>query len=559
MALNSKSNHASSGSAGGKNPRGGRKPEVAVPSLGPWGMVRWAWTQLTSMRTALFLLLLLAVATVPGSLFPQRPVNPTEVTAYLENKPVLGEWLDTFQLFDVFSSVWFSAIYLLLFISLIGCVFPRAKKHYKTLRTPPPRTPARLSRLPENGSFELADDPAARSDGEVLDRSAALLRKRGYRVEKRPGGTTPSVAAERGYVREIGNLVFHFSLIGVLASVAIGGVYGYTGQRIVVEGESFVNTLVSYDSFNPGTGFKEGSLSPFSVALDDFDVTYDRESTTHFGQPIDFHAQVTTSEPGQKPRKQDLRVNHPLRIGGTAVYLVANGYAPDIVVHDGNGKVAYSGPVVAVPQDEVFTSLLVLKVPDAAPDQLGFVGLFLPTAGITAEGVGVSLDPSPTEPQLQLNSYYGDLGLDSGDPQNVFVLDTDDLNELNSRKLDAGGLVVNAGQTVELPQDKGTITFKGIKRYAALDVHHDPGKLPVGIFAALALMGLAVSLFTPRRRAWIKVHPAAGESGGSGEKSGRIIEYGVLARGEDPRVRQEAREIRTLLEREFTGTDRTEV
>ena len=61
--------------------------EATLPSLGPLGMLRWAWTQLTSMRTALFLLLLLAVAAVPGSLFPQRPANPAVVTQYLKDHP----------------------------------------------------------------------------------------------------------------------------------------------------------------------------------------------------------------------------------------------------------------------------------------------------------------------------------------------------------------------------------------------------------------------------------------------------------------------------------------
>ncbi len=104
-------------------------------------MLRWAWTQLTSMRTALFLLLLLAVAAVPGSLFPQRSVNPEQVTTYLANKPVLGQWLDRFQLFDVYSSVWFSAIYLLLFISLIGASCPGSRS---TPRRCEPRRHGRL-------------------------------------------------------------------------------------------------------------------------------------------------------------------------------------------------------------------------------------------------------------------------------------------------------------------------------------------------------------------------------------------------------------------------------
>ncbi|WP_344883478.1 cytochrome c biogenesis protein ResB [Zhihengliuella alba] len=526
-----------------------------MPALGFKGTVRWVWTQLTSMRTALFLLMLLAVAAVPGSLFPQRDANPEAVATYIENDPTAGEWLDRFQLFDVYSSVWFSAIYLLLFISLVGCILPRAKKHWQAMRTPPPRTPARLGRLPEHGTLELdAVETGDGSDGgrsdAIMRGAAALLKKRGYRVQERPAAENrgvASVGAERGYVREVGNLVFHISLVGILASVAIGGAYGYSGQRILVEGESFVNTLVSYDSFSPGTAFEPTDLEPFSVTLDQFDVTYDRETSSSFGQQIGFDAAVTTQEPGGERRQEQLRVNHPLRIGGSSVYLVGNGYAPEVTVRDGQGDIAFQGPVPSVPQDSVFTSLMVLKVPDAEPEQLGFVGLFLPTAG-EVNGVGVSLDPAPALPQLQLNSYYGDLGLDEGTPQNVYVLETDTLTELNSRNLDAGGLVINPGETAELPDGKGSITFTGLKRYVGLDIHHDPGKTPVLIFAVLALSGLAVSLFTPRRRVWVKVRDDA-EAGAPGPLT---MEYGLLARGEDPRLEHEAAELRALFQKQWS-------
>ncbi len=70
------------------------KSEAALPALGVKGMLRWSWTQLTSMRTALFLLLLLAVGAVPGSLFPQRPANPSVVTQYIKDNPSYGELLD---------------------------------------------------------------------------------------------------------------------------------------------------------------------------------------------------------------------------------------------------------------------------------------------------------------------------------------------------------------------------------------------------------------------------------------------------------------------------------
>ncbi|MFJ6279906.1 MULTISPECIES: cytochrome c biogenesis protein ResB [Arthrobacter] len=527
-----------------------RSGDIALPALGFLGTLRWVWTQLTSMRTALFLLLLLAVAAVPGSLFPQRPANPAVVTQYIRDNPETGPVLDWFQLFDVYSSVWFSAIYLLLFISLIGCVVPRAIAHGRAWRSRPPRTPRRLTRMPVHGAFILPAGPDGQPGGQeggrpasagaaVVD-AASVLKKRGYRVDVRDeSGTQPSVGAERGFLKELGNLVFHVSLIGVLISVAVGGLFGYRGQKILVEGETFVNTLVGYDSFTPGTNFSEDNLDPYSITLEKFDVQFDRQ-LTHYGQPIDFTATMTTrSAPGEEPERQILKVNEPLTIGGTSVYLVGNGYAPVVTVTDGEGNIAHQGPVVSIPQDGLFTSLMVLKVPDAQPDQLGFVGFFLPTAAIDENGVSFSRDPDPFLPQLNLNSYYGDLGLDDGEPQNVYVLDTDTLTELNSRNSEAGGIVLDAGETVELPDGKGSITFDGLRRYAALDITHDPAELGALLFSSLALAGLSASLFIGRRRIWVR----AGTT-----DDGRIsVEYGLLARGEDHRLAGEGAAVEKLL------------
>lgn len=517
------------------------RPDVDLPALGFTGTLRFMWTQLTSMRTALMLLLLLAVAAVPGSLFPQRPAGPEIVQDYLDQNPVLGEWLDRFQMFDVYSSVWFSAIYLLLFVSLIGCVLPRAVKHAKVLRSAPPRTPRRLSRLPEHGTVLLEPDGPA--PAEAVDQAAAYLRRRGYRVEVREesdGGA--SVGAERGYVREVGNILFHLSLIGVLAFMAVGSLLSYSGQKILVEGQGFANTLVAYDSFTPGSAFSEDRLVPFSMSLKSFEAVFDRESLTHYGQPLDFTAvmEVRDGTDGE-PQEQVLKVNHPLDIHNTRVYLVGNGYAPEITVRDGNGDVAFQGPVVAQVQDNVYTSLLVIKAPDAQPDQLGFVGFFLPTAYTGEDGVAVSIDPELFEPELNLNSYYGDLGLDEGTPQNVYVLDTDGLAELNSRSLEAGGITLTPGESYELPEGKGTISFDGVKRYVGLDIHYDPGKWGVGFFSILALVALIVSLFVRRRRAWVRGTP--------GPDGSTMVEYGLLARGEDFGLREENLALRRQFER----------
>jgi cytochrome c biogenesis protein len=526
--------------AGGKKAVAAAKTEAVLPALGPLGMLRWAWTQLTSMRTALFLLLLLAVAAVPGSLFPQRPANPSVVTQYIKDHPDYGKILDSLQLYDVYSSAWFSAIYILLFISLIGCVVPRAIAHYKAMRSQPPRTPARLSRLPEYGTLVIPADAGVPASNAISD-AATLLKKRGYRVDVRDrDGARPSVGAERGFLKEVGNLVFHTSLIGVLVSVAIGGLFGYSGQRILVEGDTFVNTLVGYDQFTPGTNFQSSQLQPYSVQLDKFQVTFDRESRGKFGQPIDFTADVTTKESPDAPAKKEvLKVNEPVSLGGTSMYLTGNGYAPVVTIRDGAGNISLQGPVVAKLQGDNYYSSVVIKVPDAKPEQLAFAGFFLPTAFITEEGVSFSGDPELMNPQLTLNSYYGDLGLDHGVPQNVFELDVKELSPLNSRDLDAKGIVLAPGMTHTLPDGKGSISFDGVKRYIGVDIHHNPGQLYALIFALLAVAGLVTSLYVNRRRVWVRT--------GTHSDGRTMVEYGLLARGEDHRLAGEAAAIRKLL------------
>ena len=255
------------------------RDDVALPALGARGMLRWAWTQLTSMRTALLLLLLLAVAAVPGSLVPQRRAGPEIVDQWIEDNPVWGPVLDKAQFFDVYSSAWFSAVYLLLFISLVGCVLPRALKHARALRQPPARTPRNLGRLPESGVVVLEEGGPAPE--EAVRQAQRWLTKKRYRVQFRPEEGGASVGAERGYLREIGNILFHLSLIGVLVFMAYGSMTKYTGQKIIVEGEGFANNLVSYDSFTPGMYFDPEDLQPFSLTLESFEAEFERQSLTH--------------------------------------------------------------------------------------------------------------------------------------------------------------------------------------------------------------------------------------------------------------------------------------
>ncbi|MDQ1583428.1 MAG: cytochrome c biosis protein, partial [Microbacteriaceae bacterium] len=370
-----------------------RDNELNQPKLGPIGWVRWFWRQLTSMRTALFLLMLLAVAAVPGSLVPQRSSDPNGVTQYFQANPQLAPFLDKLQAFDVYTSVWFSAIYLLLFASLIGCIIPRTKHHFQAMRQKPPKTPVRLNRLAGFTTRDVGEaDAGSTSVAAVIESARSVLRRAGYRVTVYEDRNSTSVSAERGYLRETGNLVFHVALLGILVTVGIGGGFGYVGQKIVVVGQSFVNNLASYNSFSPGRFFNDGTLSPFSIRVDDLAVKYETQNKNALGLPLDYTTYVTTTQPGSAPTKNTIKVNAPLEIAGTQVYLLGNGYAPTVTVRDPKGKIVFQDSVPFLPQDANLTSLGVIKVPDGLSKQLGMIGFFYPTKGSsqTAQGAFAS-------------------------------------------------------------------------------------------------------------------------------------------------------------------------
>jgi cytochrome c biogenesis protein len=505
------------------------EPPGPPPPMRPVELGRWVWRQLTSMRTALALLFLLAIASVPGSLVPQEGVDPVRVAQFKAAHPGLAPWYERLSLFHVFSAPWFAAIYLLLFISLVGCVVPRSRLHWAAMRARPPGAPRNLVRLPAHTSWSTDVDRT-----ELLDSAVRELRRRHYRVDR----VGDAVSAERGFLRETGNLLFHAALIGLLVAVAIGNLFGYKGSVLVVEGEGFANSVSVYDSFAHGARFAESHMPPFTINLKKLTVRYQRTGDQR-GAPRDFQGQLTyTTAPGAKPRSYDLEVNHPLVIAGTKVFLIGNGYAPVFTVRDSTGKDVFSGPVPFLPQDANNTSIGVVKASGARPKQLGFEGLFLPTAAIDPKLGPISTYPALLIPRAVLNAYVGDLGIDSGVPQSVYRLDTKGMTQVKDAAGKPLAKVLAPGDRLDLPGGQGSIRFDGVRRFATLQVAHDPGKGPALISALLALAGLMLSLFVRRRRVWVRLTPGSG--------GGTLVEIAALERTEGEDRDRLADEVTTL-------------
>ncbi len=477
--------------------------EIQLPELNSVGLLRYAWRQLTSMRTALILLMFLGVVAIPGSLIPQRTQNPMAVSAHFKAFPDLSKWMDRFFLFDVYGSPWFSAIYILLFISLIGCVLPRTIEHFHAARALPPATPKNLNRMEFYSTWPV--------QGNELEIARVWFKSKHFRVLEKDG----SISAEKGFLRETGNLFFHLALILILLGISFSSLFGMRGEAILNVGERFVNTPTSYDSLTFGKLFKDGKLINFTIKIDKFDAKYNIVTNA----PEDYTLNVTLSRGDlSTTEKHVIKVNSPLTIGNTKIYLQANGFSPIVTVRDSKGNVALQGPIPFLPQDGNLRSIGAIKVPDADP-QVGFVGSFVPTYARSSGNGAVSVFPQALDPRLLLSAWSGDLGLDSGIPQSVYRIDTSSMRQIGLKSL-------KPGETFTYPG--GSTTFDGYVQWVNLSVVDDPGKNFALLGAIVAILGLLASLFTRRRRIWIRV--------------GEGVEVAGLAKNGAPGLEQELAE-----------------
>lgn len=499
------------------------------------------------MRTALVLLFLLALAALPGALLPQHPLNEAKVIAYRQQYPTLGPLLDRLGLFDIFASPWFAAIYLLLFVSLIGCLTPRCIDYAHACRARPVATPRNLARLPHHACAALDATP-----DEILGTVTGRLR--GWRIEARDatGPDIFTVSAEKGYLREAGNLVFHLSLLGLLFALAVGKLFGYEGQVIVMaDGTQFCNSaILNYDSFTAGTWVDGTALTPFCVKVDNFAANY-----LPNGQPEHYQADIGYQEGADLAARANgpwqpyrLAVNSPLRLSGDRVYLLGYGYAPRFTVTFPDGTTR-SQAIQWKPADP--TTMLsqgATKFDHSGPldeatrrrHQIAVTGLFAPTS---SGGPRVtSVYPALTNPEVAIDIYQGDLGLDDGRSQSIFEIDQRQVRSGALNRVARTNLAL--GRQVRL-EDGTTVRFDGVKRWIDIQISHDPAQWAVLMFSVLILLGLTLSLSIKRRRFWARLRPVPVPDLAHSRHT--VLEIGGLARTDQAGYGEEFDRIRSDL------------
>ncbi|NMM92266.1 cytochrome C biogenesis protein ResB [Rhodococcus sp. SRB_17] len=506
---------------------------------------RNAWRALTSMRTALVLLFLLALAAIPGALLPQRSLNEGKVENYIASRPTLGPLMDKLELFDVFGSFWFTAVYVLLFVSLVGCIVPRCVEYAKAMRAQPVAAPRNLGRLPHHhvGTVDEAPDVVAERFRKQL-RSWRVVQRVGGDRATHPGEIT--LSAERGFLREAGNLVFHLSLVALLISIAVGKLYYYEGNRILIAtgNESFCTVSpAAFDGLRVGLERDGTGITPLCVRVNDFTADYlETGQAEMFTSNISYQAGDDLSS--NTWQEAQLKVNNPLRVAGDRVYLQGHGYAPAFTVTFPNGETRTETLQWSPDDATTFLSSGAMRFdppggmyPDAderRQNQIAIEGLFAPTALFHGNLLSSSF-PAMNDPAVAIDIYKGDTGLDTGLPQNLFSLNKELINQGRLVRQERVNLFPGESKTLS---DGTQVRFDGAVDFVNLQVSHDPAQQWVLVSSIAMMAGLLVSLVIKRRRIWVRIYPAtsaredsdtAAATLSEGERRS-VVELGGLAR-----------------------------
>jgi cytochrome c biogenesis protein len=481
-----------------------RTPRASTPSPTLQQSLALVWRTLRSMRTALILLMLLALAAVGGSLLPQIPNSPERVSSYLVDHPFLGELFYRAGLFDVFGSWWFVLITVLLFTSLVACLLPRSRQMLRAIGQRPIQ--AREIDAFRHYQERLVAAPPDRA----IASSRRVLRRRFFRVARADG--QPALAAEKGMLREVGSLLFHWAFLLLVVGVIVGKGTGYTGRAVVVEGQTWIDAAANYDGQIRAGRFFSDRFSGAGVHLVDFEDSF-RQS----GVPMDFtsHVQLLDRD-GNVVRDEDIRVNHPALFAGLRIFQYGFGWAAVVNV-DRAGTTIASGPVV-LGQDTAPEGVSQLAMP-----WRGFVKL--PTL---RPQLAVRLELWPDSRAFIASVANGTPQpmIEEHDPFMRFTVWRGALNDPSRSSLDTslmrrvGNGVIGEGQKVDLERGcvvggsgtdacaggppRLTMSFPGVRQYSVLQVSRDVGVPLVFAAAILILVGLLPALYTSRRKVWVR-------------------------------------------------------
>jgi cytochrome c biogenesis protein len=278
-----------------------------LPTNDEKGFFSSLWDSFSSLRLTIALLIILAVASIFGTVIPQN-ASPEE---YLQvYKLSTYKILKILGFLDMYHTGWFVFLLALLSFNLVACSLKRFRITWKFFSHPQERLEgSQWKAVPFSRSLLQKGLPA---DG------LPQYRETLSRVFQSPKVLEDSQAcylfAEKGKFSRLGVYFIHLSVLVILAGSLIGYYFGFRGNVNLVEGEVADRVILR--------GERQVQPLGFSVRLDQFGVSF-----YPTGAPKEFKSTVTILEGARQVLTEPIRVNHPLTYKGISFYQSSYGGA----------------------------------------------------------------------------------------------------------------------------------------------------------------------------------------------------------------------------------------
>jgi cytochrome c biogenesis protein len=432
-----------------------------------------AWATLTNVRFAVLLILIIAVAGVVGSLVRQFPAavlhDPTgyarevsDMHVRWDGISILGvrigpAMVDTFErlgFFRIFSAWWFVLVLVVLVVAIVCCTLDRTPRLLRQVQ------PGRVDQPLPFFDPRLTDRAVLGGATLSADQVSGALRRRHYRVQRRaqdPDFAVTWVQGDRNQYSKLATLLTHLGLILFLAGGAVTVGLGFETVVFVGEGQTAPVQPV-------------GTPHNLLVKVNSFRMPLHADGT-----PADFVTDLSVFQDGEEVARKEIRVNDPLEVQGYVFHQNTFGPAVDLTIHDPDGGLVWTGPLLLDGQVAGFPSGF-MTIPGSD------VGL-LAVLTKTADGVGALVLQGLGLPNVEDDGAGGQV-----DGTDLFRV------------------VVGLGGTVDPSAAGGyAVTWDRAGAWTGMVIKNDPGAPVIWIAFVALITGLCLTFYFPRRRAWVRI------------------------------------------------------
>jgi cytochrome c biogenesis protein len=268
------------------------------------------WRFFSSVKLTFFLLIILAIASILGTIIPQRGQGAMEFARNIS--PEMFRFLSSLNLFDMYHSLWFRLIVLCLTLNLIICSinrFPTAWKRFRLLPRPDRDKP--FENLPPQQEFSLQGGNTKQNANSIEE----FLQRRYRQVNRKEDADTDFFYAEKGRYSHFGVYLVHLSVLIILIGGLVGSFFGFEGYVNIAEGEQTKTIMLRKRMSRMVLGFE--------VRCDKFTVDFYKN-----GAPKEYRSDISFIVNGKEVEKRSVLVNHPVQFGGITFYQANYGTVP---------------------------------------------------------------------------------------------------------------------------------------------------------------------------------------------------------------------------------------